>query len=86
MAPEQFRGGTVSGRTDIYALGVLSYQLATGTLPFSPHKLTTLMRSAPGGPSPVAAVAGPGHVLEVVGHHAPRHGQGPRGAFPMRAR
>jgi predicted Ser/Thr protein kinase/GAF domain-containing protein len=34
MAPEQLAGGTLSERTDIYALGVIGYELLTGALPY----------------------------------------------------
>ena len=35
MAPEQVTGGEVNPATDFYCLGVLMYELTTGTLPFS---------------------------------------------------
>lgn len=34
MAPEQFEGGRVSTATDIYAFGVVLYEMVTGKLPF----------------------------------------------------
>ena len=35
MAPEQLQGGEIDGRTDIYALGVMLFQLLTAELPFT---------------------------------------------------
>lgn len=44
MSPEQWRGEKVDGRADQYALGVLAFELLTGTRPFSGDSMQELLR------------------------------------------
>lgn len=43
MSPEQLSGKKVDGRSDLFSLGVTTYQLLTGALPFQAESMATLM-------------------------------------------
>ena len=52
MAPEQMAGDLVDGRADLYALGVVLFQLLTGRLPHEAPSLAALMRQIANEPAP----------------------------------
>ena len=43
MSPEQINGSGVDQRTDIYAMGIIMYQMLSGALPFETATLTELL-------------------------------------------
>ncbi len=68
MSPEQIRGDEVDGRTDLYALGVMMYELIVGKLPFMPRNILEAaemhIKTPP--PSPSGVRAGIAPELEAI--------------------
>jgi serine/threonine-protein kinase len=58
VAPEQFNGGLISARTDIYAMGCLLFELTTGAVPYPGSVMQTLFAHATEPFPSVGAAAG----------------------------
>ncbi len=66
-APEQFRGQVPSAQSDVYALGVLMYQLLSGKAPFSgPHAVDVLVGHLTQNAEPLSFVAAGNGVTAAV--------------------
>jgi len=60
MSPEQLAGLTVDGRSDLYSLGVLLYQLLAGSLPHQSDSMARLMQQIATEPAPDVRTRRPG--------------------------
>lgn len=70
MSPEQLAGRELDGRSDLYALGVLMFQMLTGDLPLSGHTMSELIGAIARTPAPDVRTLRPSlpeSLAEVIG-------------------
>ena len=84
MSPEQIRGERVDARTDLYALGIMLFELCSGIPPFDSPRINDLLTMHLEAPVPSLAEAAPdlpGDLIALVGRlMAKRPGDRPQSA------
>lgn len=60
MSPEQITGGNVDGRSDLFSLGVVLFEMLTGTRPFVAQSLTEVTYKIVHEPTPIPSRVRPG--------------------------
>ena len=59
MSPEQIAGKKVDGRSDLYSLGVMLFQMLTGVLPFRGDSMAELMYKIANEEAPTSGLSDP---------------------------
>jgi serine/threonine-protein kinase len=57
MSPEQIQGGEVDSRSDLWSLGVMMFEMLTGTLPFRRDQSAALIHAVLNDPVPAISIA-----------------------------
>jgi tRNA A-37 threonylcarbamoyl transferase component Bud32 len=66
MAPEQARGGTVDHRSDLYTLGIVLYEMLSGTPPFESDAIGQVIMAQLSKPPPPLPPSVDGELAELV--------------------
>jgi serine/threonine-protein kinase len=56
LSPEQIEGVDIDGRSDLYSLGILGYELLTGTVPFKGRTFDVIMAHLRKQPTPLREI------------------------------